>query len=237
MAVPRYGTTVSRPDRRAMWWFFTNGREPLGRDPGHTGERSLSNLGRGTSHRAGDACAYGRCKGRTPRRHLESIGTTDPRDTRSSPPRAEQSGRSEASRARRAWSRGARIVEHVGRLEPDEATIRTGERERLRASVDRGAAGDVLERDALVPAMPVLTATEGTRYARVAAPQEIKDALRGLSYLPLRSPEGAERLSGRVLTPQATPVRREAPSPRARRRVGGCKLPARDLDAGQVRAP
>ena len=164
-------------------------------------------------------------------------GAPTPETPVSSPPRAEQSGRSEASGARRAWSRGARIVEHVGRLEPDEATIRTGERERFRASVDGGAAGDVLERDALVPAMPVLTATEGTRYARVAAPQEIKDALRCLSYLPRRSPDGVERLSGRALTPQATPVRREAPSPRARRRVGGCELPARDLAAGPVRAP
>jgi len=72
----------------------------------------------------------------------------------------------------------------VGRLEPDEAAIRTGEREGLRASIDSGAADDVLERDALVPAMPVLTATEGTRHVRVAAPQEIKDALRGLSFRP-----------------------------------------------------
>src|SRR5919204_260929 len=69
--------------------------------------------------------------------------------------------------------------------------------------------------------------------ARVAAPQEIKDALRGLSYLPLRSRDG---LSGYPAEhwPHRRPCSPGSTSPRAHRRVGGCKLPARDLDAGPV---
>lgn len=132
------------------------------------------------------------------------------------PPRAARSGRPEASRAPRARSRVARIVEHVGRLKPDKATIRTRERERLRASVDRGAAGNVLERDALVPAMPVLTATEGTRHARLAAPQEIKDVLRSPSYLSASaSADAAERRLPQSTGPTDDPVRREHLASRA----------------------
>lgn len=48
----------------------------------------------------------------------------------------------------------------------------------------------MLERDALVPTMPVLTATERTRHPRVTTPQEIKDALHGLSYNSQRLPDG-----------------------------------------------
>ena len=80
--------------------------------------------------------------------------------------------------------RGARIVEDVRRLEPDEATVRTGERECFGLSVDRVAANDMLERDTLVPAVPLLFATEGTGHARTAAPEEIKYVLR--RYRPSR---------------------------------------------------
>lgn len=85
------------------------------------------------------------------------------------------------ARARWTWPRRARIFEHVSRLQPNEPAVRTRERKRLRTAIDRGAAGDVIQRDTLVPAMPILTAAERTRHARVAAPQEVKDPLRGFS--------------------------------------------------------
>jgi hypothetical protein len=157
--------------------------------------RSSEHWGNATGHRRARAVTR-------PSRSIvkECVGgSMGPRNRQpaSSKPRTAWSGRPDSSGARRARPRRARVVEHVSRLQPDEAAIRTRERERLHATIDSGAAGDVLQRDTLVPAMPVLTATERTRHARVAAPQEVKDPLRGLSYLPLRSPDAMPLLPGR----------------------------------------
>ena len=69
----------------------------------------------------------------------------------------------------------ARIVEHMGGLEPDEPAVRARERERLRTPVERFAPDRVVERDPLVPAVPVLVAAEGTGHARSPTPQEVED--------------------------------------------------------------
>jgi hypothetical protein len=102
---------------------------------------------------------------------------------RSSRPPLDEPGRSEGSRLRPAGCL-ARIVEHVCRLEPDEAAVRARERERLGSAVDGVAAEDVVERDALVPPVPLLMTTEGTGDPGVPASQEIKDRLRRRWLLP-----------------------------------------------------
>ena len=69
----------------------------------------------------------------------------------------------------------ARIVEHVGGLESDEPAVRAGERERLGTPVERSAPDRVVERDPLVPAVPVLVAAERTGHARFPTPQEVEN--------------------------------------------------------------
>ena len=71
-----------------------------------------------------------------------------------------------------------RVVENVRRLKADEAAVSTGEGERFRASVDRVASDDMLERDPFVPPVPLLVAAERATHARASAVEEIKDALR-----------------------------------------------------------
>jgi hypothetical protein len=61
------------------------------------------------------------------------------------------------------------------RLKPNETAVRTGEGKRFRVSIHRIAAGDVLERNPLVPAVPLLAAAKRTAPSSAAAPQEIED--------------------------------------------------------------
>jgi hypothetical protein len=61
------------------------------------------------------------------------------------------------------------------RLEPDEPAVRTGEGKRFRVSIHRVAADDMLERNPLVPAVPLLAAAERTVLSSAAASQEIED--------------------------------------------------------------
>ena len=85
---------------------------------------------------------------------------------------------------RREWSRvtrvshvGARIVEHVRRLEPDEAAIGAREGERLTTPVDGLAPDCMLECDSLVPAVPVLVSAERAGDAGSPALEEVEDRL------------------------------------------------------------
>jgi hypothetical protein len=137
--------------------------------------------------------------------------------------------------------RGARIVEDVRRLEPDEATVRTGEREGFGPSVDRLAANDMLERDTLVPTVPLLLATEGTSHARTAAAEKIKYVLRR------HGPLGGHATALGLAPPDGGVSNRLAPQDELRSpskllasrasHVGGLRTLGRFQDAGPVRAP
>jgi hypothetical protein len=66
------------------------------------------------------------------------------------------------------------------RLKPDEPAVRTGEGKCFRVSIHRVASGDMLERNPLVPAVPLLAAAKGTVLSSAAASQEIEDLHRSI---------------------------------------------------------
>jgi hypothetical protein len=63
-------------------------------------------------------------------------------------------------------------------LKPDKAAVHARERESFAVAVDRVASDRVLERYALVPAVPLLFATERAGHACTAALEKINDAFR-----------------------------------------------------------
>lgn len=72
-------------------------------------------------------------------------------------------------------TRGARVVENVRSLKPDEPAVAARQRKRLGSAVYRDAVGDVSERDELVPTFPVLAGAEGTLQTGTAAIEKRKD--------------------------------------------------------------
>jgi hypothetical protein len=77
--------------------------------------------------------------------------------------------------------RRARIVQHVRRLQANEPTVRARERKRLRPPIHRTARNDMLERDPLIPSVPLLLPAERTPPPSIAAAQKIEDALHHLT--------------------------------------------------------
>jgi hypothetical protein len=63
-------------------------------------------------------------------------------------------------------------------LKTDEPTIRAGEGNRFCPSVDGFPSERALERDSLIPSVPLIVSTKGAVHPTVAAPEEIEDALR-----------------------------------------------------------
>jgi len=88
--------------------------------------------------------------------------------------RAQLSGRHDSG-ATRVPGVVAWIIQHVGGLEPDEAAIRAGERERLASSIDGSAPDRVVERDPFVPALPLLVPAEWAGDAGSPTLQEVED--------------------------------------------------------------
>ncbi len=70
-----------------------------------------------------------------------------------------------------------RVVENVRGLQADETAVGAGERKGFRASVYRFAFTYGVERDTFVPPVPLLMPAERAAHTRIAALEEIKDAL------------------------------------------------------------
>lgn len=68
--------------------------------------------------------------------------------------------------------RSTGVIEDMCSLKPDEAAVATRQGECLCAAVDGGTVADVVERDALVPAFPVLSSAEGALQARATTAKE-----------------------------------------------------------------
>lgn len=67
------------------------------------------------------------------------------------------------------------VVEHAGGLEPDEAAVSAGERERVASPVDGPAYERMVEGDSLVPALPFLVPAKRAGHPRSPTPHEVED--------------------------------------------------------------
>jgi hypothetical protein len=79
----------------------------------------------------------------------------------------------------------------VSGLESDEAAVRASERDDFGPAVDRCWPRHRREGHALVPAVPVLVATERAVLPRAAAPEEIEEVLPPIRHSPQASRPGA----------------------------------------------
>jgi hypothetical protein len=71
--------------------------------------------------------------------------------------------------------RVTRVIENVGGLQPDESAVGAGERVCLSAPVECAAVDRMVERDPLVPPVPIFVAAERAGHARSPASQEVED--------------------------------------------------------------
>ncbi len=71
--------------------------------------------------------------------------------------------------------RVTRVVEDVGGLQSDESAVGAGERVCLSAPVECAAVDRMVERDPLVPPVPIFVAAERAGHARSPASQEVED--------------------------------------------------------------